>query len=96
MMLYLSTKFAYNLIRGENQVVGAMIKWKALWKLPLPQRVLLFGWKCLNNAIQVRKLLHSKSISSNALCPICNKLEESIEHALFLCEHARASWFGSN
>lgn len=38
---FLFTKFAYNLITGENQVVKAMIKWKALRKLALPQKVLL-------------------------------------------------------
>lgn len=40
--------------------------------------------------------LYSRSLSSNALCPICDKEEESIEHALFLCEHTITSWFGSN
>lgn len=33
----LSTKSAYNLISGKNQVVRAMIKGKAFWKLPLPR-----------------------------------------------------------
>ena len=51
---------------------------------PLPQRVLMFGWKCLNNAVKVRKLLHNKNISNDAICLIYTTSGESVEHALFL------------
>ena len=61
-----------------------------------PQRVLLYGQKCLNNVVKVHKLLHNKSISNDAICPICTTSKESVEHALFLCDHARAPWFDSN
>ena len=93
----LSTKTAYKIIHREcRDSPRFAINWKALWRLPLPLRVLFFGWKCLNNVIQVHKLLYDKNISNEALCPICTKAEESVEHALFLCDHARATWFESD
>ena len=70
--------------------------WKTLWSSLYPQRALLFSWKCLNNTVKVRKLLHHKNISNDAICSICTTTKESVEHALFLCNHARLSWFGSN
>ena len=36
-----------------------------------------------------------KSLVNDCFCPICGKDEESIVHALFLCEHTGATWFGS-
>ena len=39
------------------------------------------------NALQVRKLLFNKSLSNNALCPICETHEESALYALFHCNH---------
>lgn len=51
-----TTKSAYNLNMKDNEQDGRIvINWRALWKLPLPQRVLMFGWKRINNTIQVHK-----------------------------------------
>lgn len=44
-----------------------------------PKRVILFIWKCLNEAIQVCE----KNLSHSEECPICTLSEESIKHALF-------------
>lgn len=58
----------------------------------MPQRILLFGWKCL---ILFRKLLGTKTNLCSTFCPICESKEEIVE-ALILCDHVRAVWFGSN
>lgn len=93
----LSSRSAYRTIHSKGRgTSNQQINWKSLWHLPLPQRVLFFCQKCLNNVIQVRKFLHNKSIMGDACCPICKGSEESIPYALFLCEHARATWFDSN
>lgn len=41
--------------------------------------------------VQLRELLHGKSISSNNLCLICEKAKETVDHALFHCDHAQAT-----
>lgn len=38
---------------------------------------------------------HRRSIVPSALRQICRQEEESIEHLLFFCDHARATWFAS-
>lgn len=91
----LTTKYAYRLICSRNDAnLVSMVNWKALWRLPLPQRVLLFGWKCLKNVVLVRTVVKSKISSLDDKCPICGKEEESIGHALMRCDFARASSFG--
>lgn len=83
------------------QVIGidtptSCIKWKSLWRISHSQRILLFGWKWLKNAIQVRAYINSKINSVGPWCRICGRVEESINHALLQCEHARTCWFGSH
>ena len=80
-------------IRNESNP-NPIVNWKALWRLPLPQRVLMFSWKCLENPIPVKAIIKSKNNSTDDKCPICEK-EDSVGHALMLCDYARASWFGS-
>ncbi|XP_057993039.1 uncharacterized protein LOC131174026 [Hevea brasiliensis] len=42
-----------------------------------------------------RSILHRRGIPINPSCPICAAEEETIEHTLFWCNHARATWFVS-
>lgn len=44
----------------------------------------------------VRTIIKSKIISSDDKCPICEKEEDLIEHALMLYNYAKATWFGSH
>lgn len=54
-------KSAYkSLCKNNDDSSILFIKQKRLWKIHLPQRVLFFGWKCLNKAIQVFRLLMIK------------------------------------
>ena len=95
----LTTKSAYKIICEGNKGIDLSmkhIKWMNLWKLRLPLRIVLFGWKCLRKAIPVRNLLFSKFNIGNDICLICGKEKESIFHGPFLCEYARFVWFGSN
>ncbi|KAG8645877.1 hypothetical protein MANES_10G103550v8 [Manihot esculenta] len=34
-------------------------------------------------------------MQADIMCPICQQELETVEHALFWCDHARASWFAS-
>lgn len=39
-------------------------------------------------------LLKNKLRNIYDLCPICNRDEKTVEHALFICDAIRADWFG--
>ena len=92
-----TTKSAYRAIiknrSGTNPTICS-INWKAYWKIFLPQRILLLGWKCLRKAISVRSLLYKRIISSiDMTYPIYGIKNDSVEHALFHYGFARAVWF---
>lgn len=44
----------------------------------------------------MKKWLGPKTNSGSITRPICDFEEETVEHALFLCNHARTVWFGNN
>ena len=94
-----TTKSAFNIInKAEVDPLVASTNWKHFWKLPLPQRILLFGWKCLRGAIPVRSILKSRFGLANfpSQCTFSEEKEETIVHILFHCEFSRAVWFGSH
>lgn len=75
-------KFAYKTISSlDTMNCNGMVK---------SQRIFLFGWKCLRKAILMKKRLGPKINSGSITCLICDFVEETVEHALFLCNHARA------
>lgn len=69
---------------------GEPIKyWKCLLKLKrniekvnLPPKLLMFGWKCINNGIAINVLRNSKMSYVIKICPNCETYEESIKYAL--------------
>lgn len=80
--------------KNHNVHIHFSINSKKFWKTKAPPRV-IFGWKCLWKAIPVRSYINFKMDSIKLECPICEMEEELVEHSLFLCNVARASWFGS-
>jgi Zn finger protein HypA/HybF involved in hydrogenase expression len=62
--------------------------WKAFWKLPIPHKVLIFGWRVANDglATEVNKKIRKLPVSGT--CSICGREEESVMHALIRCPHA--------
>jgi ribonuclease HI len=62
--------------------------WKNYWKLPLPHKVLIFGWKVINNGLATQVGKKSRSIVVDSTCTICGREDETIEHALLWCNHA--------
>ncbi|XP_026383428.1 uncharacterized protein LOC113278920 [Papaver somniferum] len=65
--------------------------WEKLWKLNLPQRIILFTWKCLQNALLVNfKLARFMKVSLK--CPFGCDSDKTIEHLLFHCSFAKSVW----
>jgi hypothetical protein len=61
--------------------------WKSYWKMPLPHKVLIFGWNVIKNGLATQVNKKHCSIVIDNTCTICGREEESIEHALLCCDH---------
>ncbi|RYR18269.1 hypothetical protein Ahy_B03g062876 [Arachis hypogaea] len=70
--------------------------WEAIWRLPVPQKVRMFLWKTVHRILPVNTNLHQRRITMTPTCSICQKENETIEHALLLCPWTRAVWFESS
>ena len=68
--------------------------WSALWKLRIPNKIKVFGWRACNEILPTKLNLSKRRIIEDAMCPICLRLE-SVVHALRECDTARDVWVGS-
>ena len=69
--------------------------WKIIWKLDVPPRIKLFGWKVAVNALATRVNLSRRISSIGMRCEICGAIKESDIHALFLCPLEAEVWVGN-
>jgi hypothetical protein len=71
--------------------------WKALWKLKLNARLILFLWKIAWNLLPTKARLKTifQIPAQNSLCPLCSVEEESTSHLFFSCIFARVAWRSS-
>lgn len=98
-----SVKSGYYEITKRSQEVNPLLSisegiqievWKMVWGLKIPQKLKVFLWKVSLDILPVSTNLRKKKIRIPLTCQICNKEEETIEHALLFCDWARAAWFG--
>lgn len=48
-----------------------------------------------SSALATKEALFRRRCNSNPLCQICGKEEDTIEHALLMCDWSQSVWFGS-
>ncbi|XP_041026997.1 uncharacterized protein LOC121267211 [Juglans microcarpa x Juglans regia] len=78
---------------GESSKVSFEKKgWSDIWRLKIPGVTKLFIWKALNNCLPTRRNLYRRKVIENPNCPICNRYEETICHALWSCDAAVDVW----
>ena len=53
-----------------------------------------FIWRACSNYLTTNWNLWRKKIKSSAICAICEKEDETVEHALLLCEWIVVVWHG--
>ena len=98
-----SVRSAYRIglqLAQQDQVVGASSTaaqgdkpiWKKIWSCNIPEKVRIFAWKALSNALATEdnKIRHHMPVSG--LCRICGAEREDTHHALIQCPHAHALW----
>ena len=66
--------------------------WDTLWKLKLPSKVKIFGWRALRGFIPCNGILANKHIGNQSSCPVCHLGCEGVMHVLFTCQRAQAIW----
>ncbi|KAL9690888.1 hypothetical protein QQ045_011300 [Rhodiola kirilowii] len=66
--------------------------WKTFWKLPMPRKVKIFGWRCFHNSLAVGTNLYIRKLDVNISCPVCDFAVESPNHAFLTCWWADAVW----
>ena len=77
----------------SNGVVGGSV-WKVLWKLKVPNKIKVFGWRTCCNILPTRvNLVHKKIIQDNR-CEVCKFEAETGIHAIWNCGAAQDVWSG--
>lgn len=66
--------------------------WRRIWKLNIPQFVVLFLWRACNEILPTRSNLFKKKIISDPLCPMCGLATETSSHILWGCESTWPVW----
>ncbi|XP_074282783.1 uncharacterized protein LOC141607326 [Silene latifolia] len=68
-----------------------------LWKLPISNKLRVFLWKFIANALPVGSEFLKRKMNWRSSCTLCNDLPtcvESISHLFRDCSFAKALWFG--
>ncbi|XP_042974832.1 uncharacterized protein LOC122306468 [Carya illinoinensis] len=66
--------------------------WKGVWKLQVPNGVKVFIWRACNEGLPTLANLKRRKIVAESTCPICGRVEETADHALWSCSAARDVW----
>ena len=66
--------------------------WKRLWKLDVPGKIKIFGWRVLHGLIPCWWILANRHIDNSSSCPSCHEGCEDIKHVLFTCSRAKEIW----
>ena len=82
-----------NWAESSRGAVGREV-WKTLWKLKVPNKIKVFGWRACHSILPTRVNLYKRRIIANNRCEVC-KTEPEIEiHVLWNCGVAQDIWAG--
>ena len=83
--------------RGAESSNGGYGKqvWATLWKLKIPNKIKVFGWRTCHDILPTRLNLTKRRIISDNRFPICCRCLESTIHALWECAAAQDVWASS-
>ena len=78
----------------SREVYGSLV-WQHLWKLHLPNKIKVFGWRACQNVLPTRKNLACHKVIMDDGCEFCKMNLESVIHVLWQCGVAQDIWAGS-
>jgi hypothetical protein len=79
-------------VAGSNAPLGDKRIWKKIWKCNIPEKVRIFAWKALSNALATEMNKKRRHFPLTGLCQVCGNGQEDSRHALIGCPHATALW----
>jgi ribonuclease HI len=85
-------KFGENRINEQASGVGDDKVWSQLWKLEVPAKIKIFGWRVLHGLLPCKGVLANRHIDNSSSCPACHSNCEDIKHVLFGCSQAKEIW----
>jgi len=85
-----STKSAY-----EALFIGAtqFDPWERIWKSWAPGKCKFFLWTAAHNRCWTADRLAKRGLNHPPKCPLCDQIEETIDHLLVSCVFTRQFWF---
>ena len=92
-----TVKFAYHVARrllndenwvGTSRGCAAKNVWATIWKLWLPNKIKLFGWRACYEILPIAANLTRRRIINDNKCSICTREIELTIHALWDCAAA--------
>ena len=66
-----------------------------IWKLKLPNKIKIFGWRACYKILSTAGNLFRRRVVKENKCQLCTKEEESTIHALWDCVAIQDIWYGS-
>ena len=80
------------MITEETHAPETNHDWLAnVWKLKTPEKIKLFLWNSLDDALPVGEQFARRNIPLASRCSLCNEVQ-SIAHMLFTCDYAKKVW----
>ncbi|PVH34268.1 hypothetical protein PAHAL_8G182700 [Panicum hallii] len=71
---------------------GLFSVWRNLWKLQVPGKIKIFGWRALRGVMPCKAILANRHVIPERGCRVCHNGAEDIKHLIFTCDQARAVW----
>jgi len=76
---------------SSRQSAGTTI-WKTIWSLKISNASKMFIWKACNDLLPTKMNLLKCGVVSDALCPICTRDDETVNHILWSCPSGQDVW----
>ena len=81
-------------VESSGGCVGKLVC-PVLWKLYIPNKIKIFGWRACNDILPTKYNLVKRKIITDDKCHICTRKVESVTHALWGCAAVQDVWAGS-
>jgi ribonuclease HI len=70
--------------------------WKLIWQQQMPNAEKHFLWRACHEILPTKANLCTRKVLLEPRCPICEREEETVVHALWQCPAARDVWSAGN
>lgn len=72
------------------------LTWPRLWKLHLPSKIKVLGWRACQDILPTKENLARQRIIEDGICKFCKQETEMVLHVLWGCGVARDVWASSH